>query len=169
MWPFPWNIVVGIGAPVVAILVWALFVSPRAVFEVHPFVRAVVELLVYVSATLALVEHGAHLGRTGLRRRRGDGGRPGRSAPPRVSDAAEVLALLRAALGDRVDTAPASLAAARADKSGHAAAGTPLAVVHAASVADVQETLRIATRDPHAGRHARRRHGPGRRRERGRG
>ena len=52
-WPFPWNIVVGIGAPVVAILVWALFVSPRAVLAVHPFVRAVVELLVYVSATLA--------------------------------------------------------------------------------------------------------------------
>ena len=49
----PWNIVAGIGAPVVAILVWALFVSPRAVLAVHPFVRAVVELLVYVSATLA--------------------------------------------------------------------------------------------------------------------
>jgi len=54
MWSFPWNIVVGIGAPLVAILVWALFVSPRAVFAVHPFVRAVVELLVYASATLAL-------------------------------------------------------------------------------------------------------------------
>ena len=53
MWPFPWNIVVGIAAPLAAILVWALFVSPRAVFAVHPFVRAVVELLVYVSATLA--------------------------------------------------------------------------------------------------------------------
>ncbi|TQJ29581.1 YrdB family protein [Microbacterium sp. SLBN-146] len=53
-WPFPWNIVAGIGAPVVAILVWALFVSPRAVFAVHPFVRAVVELLVYASATIAL-------------------------------------------------------------------------------------------------------------------
>jgi len=53
MWSFPWNIVVGIGAPLVAILVWALFVSPRAVFAVHPFVRAVVELLVYASATLA--------------------------------------------------------------------------------------------------------------------
>lgn len=53
LWPFPWNIVVGIGAPVAAILVWALFVSPRAVLAVHPFVRAVVELLVYVSATLA--------------------------------------------------------------------------------------------------------------------
>ncbi len=52
-WPFPWNIVVGIGAPAVAILVWALFVSPRAVFAVHPFIRAVVELLVYASATLA--------------------------------------------------------------------------------------------------------------------
>jgi Protein of unknown function (DUF2568) len=53
MWPFPWNIVVGIGAPVVAILVWALFVSPRAVLAVHPFVRAIAELLVYVSATIA--------------------------------------------------------------------------------------------------------------------
>lgn len=50
---FPWNIVAGIGAPLLAILVWALFVSPRAVFAVHPFVRAGVELLVYVSATLA--------------------------------------------------------------------------------------------------------------------
>ena len=52
-WPLPWNIVVGIGAPVVAILVWALFVSPRAVLAVHPFVRAIVELLVYLAATLA--------------------------------------------------------------------------------------------------------------------
>ncbi len=53
MWPFPWNIVAGIGAPLVAILVWALFVSPRAVLAVHPFVRAFVELLVYASATVA--------------------------------------------------------------------------------------------------------------------
>lgn len=52
-WPSPWNIVAGIGAPVLAILVWALFVSPRAVLRVHPFVRALVELLVYVSATIA--------------------------------------------------------------------------------------------------------------------
>lgn len=51
-WPFPWNIVVGIGAPLIAILLWALFVSPRAVFAVHPFVRALVELLVYASATI---------------------------------------------------------------------------------------------------------------------
>lgn len=52
-WPFPWNIVAGIGAPLVAILLWALFVSPRAVLRVHPFIRALVELLVYASATIA--------------------------------------------------------------------------------------------------------------------
>ena len=57
----------------------------------------------------------------------------------------DVAGMLRAALGDRVDTSPAALHEARADKSGHAAAGAPLAVVHAASVHDVQETLRIAT------------------------
>lgn len=58
-WPFPVNIVAGIGAPVLAILLWALFVSPRAVLAVHPFVRAIVELLVYVSATIAWWSIGA--------------------------------------------------------------------------------------------------------------
>lgn len=52
-WPLPWNFVAGIGAPLVAILIWALFVSPRAVIPTHPFVRALVELLVYASATMA--------------------------------------------------------------------------------------------------------------------
>lgn len=52
-WPFPWNIVAGIGAPVLAVGVWALFVSPRAMIPVHPFVRAFVELLVYAAATAA--------------------------------------------------------------------------------------------------------------------
>ncbi|MBU4465754.1 MAG: FAD-binding protein [Actinobacteria bacterium] len=57
----------------------------------------------------------------------------------------DVVARLRAELGDLVDTADAALDEARADKSGHGAAGTPLAVVHAASVADVQAVLRIAS------------------------
>ncbi|MFM2721253.1 FAD-binding oxidoreductase [Microbacterium mcarthurae (nom. nud.)] len=57
----------------------------------------------------------------------------------------DVVALLRAELGDRVDTSPAALESARADKSGHASAGSPLAVVHAASVDDVRAVLRIAT------------------------
>lgn len=55
-----------------------------------------------------------------------------------------VIDQLRAQLGERVDTDPAVLESLRADKSGHAAAGTPLAVVHAASVDDVQAVLRIA-------------------------
>ncbi|GAA1688434.1 FAD-linked oxidase C-terminal domain-containing protein [Microbacterium sediminicola] len=56
----------------------------------------------------------------------------------------DVVAQLVAALGDRVDVSDAARDAARADKSGHAAPGRPLAVIHAASVADVQATLRIA-------------------------
>ena len=57
----------------------------------------------------------------------------------------DVVARLRGALGERVDTSEAARQDARADKSGHAASGLPLAVVNAQSVADVQETLRIAT------------------------
>ena len=52
-WPFPANIAAGILAPALAVLVWALFVSPRAVFAVHPFVRAIIELLIYAAATIA--------------------------------------------------------------------------------------------------------------------
>ncbi|MET2011962.1 FAD-linked oxidase C-terminal domain-containing protein [Microbacterium chocolatum] len=63
----------------------------------------------------------------------------------RSAGSSDVVDLLRAALGDRVDTDPAALDAARADKSGHAARGSALAVVHAESVGDVQETLRIAS------------------------
>ncbi|WP_127476824.1 FAD-binding oxidoreductase [Microbacterium sulfonylureivorans] len=62
-----------------------------------------------------------------------------------MSTAPDVVARLRAALGERVDLTPESLQSARADKSGHAASGAPIALVHAASVADVQETLRVAT------------------------
>lgn len=58
---------------------------------------------------------------------------------------ADVVAQLRAELGARVDTSPAALEAARADKSGHAAEGIPLAVVRATSVADVQAVMRIAS------------------------
>lgn len=56
-----------------------------------------------------------------------------------------VLALLREALGERVDVSPESLDDARADRSGHASAQHPLAVIHARSIADVQATMRIAS------------------------
>lgn len=52
-WDLPWNLILGIGAPVVVLLVWALFLSPRPVLRLHPFLRAAVELLVYVGVTIA--------------------------------------------------------------------------------------------------------------------
>jgi hypothetical protein len=53
MWEFPWNLVFGIGTPLVVLLIWALFLSPRAVLRLHPFIRAAVELLIYAGVTLA--------------------------------------------------------------------------------------------------------------------
>ncbi|MAP62423.1 MAG: FAD-binding oxidoreductase [Microbacterium sp.] len=67
-----------------------------------------------------------------------------------MTDALEVVSRLAEVLGDRVDVSFDARRAARADKSGHAAAGLPLAVVHAETVEDVQATLRVAgaTRTP---------------------
>ncbi|OZB82378.1 YrdB family protein [Microbacterium sp. 13-71-7] len=53
VWTLPWNLVAAIGAPVVTLLLWALFLSPRPVLVVHPFVRAAVELLLYAAVTVA--------------------------------------------------------------------------------------------------------------------
>ena len=61
-----------------------------------------------------------------------------------MTSASDVVARLREVLGDRVDTSAEALHDARADKSGHAASGTPLAVVNARSVDDVQQTMRVA-------------------------
>jgi glycolate oxidase len=55
------------------------------------------------------------------------------------------LTLLQESLGPLVDVSDAALEDARADRSGHAAVGRPLAVVHAEFVHDVQQTMRIAT------------------------
>jgi glycolate oxidase len=57
---------------------------------------------------------------------------------------ARIEQLLRDALGDAVSTAPADLASARTDKSGQVSATTPLAIVTARSIEDVQATMRIA-------------------------
>jgi glycolate oxidase len=56
------------------------------------------------------------------------------------------LGALQEALGDAVSTSADDLDAMRADKSGHVSASRPLAVVTARSTADVQTTLRIASR-----------------------
>jgi hypothetical protein len=53
-WPLPWpGILVGIAAPAFAILIWALFRSPRAVFRLDPFGKAVVEIAVFGAAAFA--------------------------------------------------------------------------------------------------------------------
>ncbi|PPH27837.1 4-amino-4-deoxy-L-arabinose transferase [Rathayibacter sp. AY1F9] len=57
-WDLPWNIVLGIGAPVVAALVWALFLSPRAVLAIDIYGRSLIELLVMGAAALAWLDLG---------------------------------------------------------------------------------------------------------------
>jgi hypothetical protein len=53
-WPLPWpGVLVGIAAPAVAILAWALFRSPKAVFRLDPFGKAVIEIAVFGAAALA--------------------------------------------------------------------------------------------------------------------
>ena len=52
-WPFGWNIVIGIGAPVIAILLWGLFRSPKAVLHIDPFGKAIVEIIVMAAAAYA--------------------------------------------------------------------------------------------------------------------
>lgn len=52
-WTLPWNIILGVGLPLAVLGVWALFLSPRPVLRVHPFIRALVELLIYVGVTIA--------------------------------------------------------------------------------------------------------------------
>ncbi|GAA1237938.1 glycolate oxidase [Microbacterium phyllosphaerae] len=56
-----------------------------------------------------------------------------------------VLDRLTTVLGALVDTDPASLDDARADQSGHASTGRPIAVVHAETVEHVQSVMRIAS------------------------
>lgn len=62
-----------------------------------------------------------------------------------TTDRTSALDELRAALGAALSTDATELEAARADKSGQRSAAAPLAIVHAASVADVQAALRIAS------------------------
>jgi glycolate oxidase len=58
---------------------------------------------------------------------------------------AAVVARLVEALGARVELDGEAREEARADRSGHAAEGRPIALVHAESIADVQAVMRIAT------------------------
>lgn len=50
----PWpGVLIGLGAPALAILAWALFLSPKAVLRIDPFGQALVEIAVFSSAAIA--------------------------------------------------------------------------------------------------------------------
>jgi hypothetical protein len=50
--PLP-GLIIAIVAPALAILLWALFRSPKAVFQVDRFVKALVEIVVMATAAFA--------------------------------------------------------------------------------------------------------------------
>ncbi|MEJ3404317.1 YrdB family protein [Rathayibacter sp. YIM 133350] len=61
-WPAPWlNWVIGLGAPAIAIVLWGLFRSPKAVFHLDVFGRAIVEILVFGAAAVAWWDMGQPL------------------------------------------------------------------------------------------------------------
>ncbi|QWT25178.1 YrdB family protein [Subtercola sp. PAMC28395] len=61
-WPAPLlNWVFGIGAPLFAIVLWGLFRSPRAVFSLDPFGKALVEIVIMGSGALAWLVMGQWL------------------------------------------------------------------------------------------------------------
>ncbi|QHF23577.1 DUF2568 domain-containing protein [Rathayibacter sp. VKM Ac-2804] len=57
-WDLPWSIVFGVGAPVLAILLWALFLSPRAVLAIDVYGRSLIELVIMGAAALAWLDLG---------------------------------------------------------------------------------------------------------------
>ena len=57
-WPPLWNWLFGIGAPLFAIVLWGLFRSPKAVFHLDAFGKALVEIVIMGSAALAWVVMG---------------------------------------------------------------------------------------------------------------
>jgi len=51
--PLPWpGVLIGLGAPALAILLWGLFLSPKAVFRIDPFGQALVEIAVFSSSAI---------------------------------------------------------------------------------------------------------------------
>lgn len=51
----PWRLLLAVGAPLAAAVVWGMFVAPKARFDVGPGVRMAIELAVFAAAVSALV------------------------------------------------------------------------------------------------------------------
>lgn len=58
-WPLPWpGILIGVGVLVLAVLLWALFLSPRPVLRTDRFAQAVFEVLLLAAAVAAMLSIG---------------------------------------------------------------------------------------------------------------
>jgi|SRR5215467_15906353 len=55
------RIALGIGAPVVAVVVWALFGSPQATWHLDGILRLLLEVVFFGSAAVALFAAGQHV------------------------------------------------------------------------------------------------------------
>lgn len=55
---FKW--VVGIGAPLIAAIIWGTFIAPKSPYLLDEPMRLVVEILIFASAFLALYSSGHH-------------------------------------------------------------------------------------------------------------
>jgi uncharacterized membrane protein len=53
-WPLPWpGVAFGIGTPLLAVVLWALFLSPRSVVRIDTFARGLIEILIMGGAVIA--------------------------------------------------------------------------------------------------------------------
>ncbi|WGD38023.1 YrdB family protein [Lysinibacter sp. HNR] len=59
-WPLPWpGVAAGIGSILIAVLMWACFLSPRPILAVDVFAQGLVELLLIAAAVVGLIHIGA--------------------------------------------------------------------------------------------------------------
>lgn len=60
-WPLPWpGLLTGIGALVLTVLIWALFLSPRPVLHTDRFGQSLIELLLIAGAVASLLALGVN-------------------------------------------------------------------------------------------------------------
>lgn len=55
MHPYPWNVVLGMGVPAVVVVLWGIFMAPKAVRRLAPGTVAWVAMGVFLAAAIALM------------------------------------------------------------------------------------------------------------------
>jgi hypothetical protein len=62
MHPYPWNVVLGLGVPAVVVVLWGIFMAPKAVRRLAPVTVAWVSLGVFLASAVALMTVALGLG-----------------------------------------------------------------------------------------------------------